>query len=161
MLEASGWKGVAGTAIVDDPAIKAFVQTAVAALAAEGHARIDRMMLDGRAIAATVTLQSGDTAWCWKIAYNEGMARFSPGVQLICELTEQLAADRRVARTDSCATADHPMIDHVWRERLTLSDRLIALKPSAMPFSLACGIESLRRYGIATAKDLRDRIRSR
>jgi len=41
------------------------VQTAVTALAAQGGARIDRMMLDGRAVAATVTLQSGDTAWCW------------------------------------------------------------------------------------------------
>jgi CelD/BcsL family acetyltransferase involved in cellulose biosynthesis len=161
VLEASGWKGVAGTAIVDEPAIKTFVQTAVASLAAEGHARIDRMSLDGKPIAATVMLQSGDTAWCWKIGYNEGMARFSPGVQLICELTEKLAADRRVARTDSCATADHPMINHIWRERLSLSDRLIALKPSAVPFSLACGLESLRRYGIATAKDLRDRIRRR
>jgi CelD/BcsL family acetyltransferase involved in cellulose biosynthesis len=161
VLEASGWKGAAGTAIVDEPAIKTFVQTAVSSLAADGHARIDRMLLDGKPIAATVTLQSGDTAWCWKIGYNEGMARFSPGVQLICELTEQLAADRRVARTDSCATADHPMINHLWRERLLLSDRLIALKPSAMPFSLGRGMESLRRYGIATARDLRDRIRRR
>ncbi len=161
VLEASGWKGAAGTAIVDEPAIKTFVQTAVSSLAADGHARIDRMLLDGKPIAATVTLQSGDTAWCWKIGYNEGMARFSPGVQLICELTEQLAADRRVARTDSCATADHPMINHLWRERLSLSDRLIALKPSAMPFSLGRGMESLRRYGIATARDLRDRIRRR
>ena len=161
VLEASGWKGVAGTAIVDEPAIKTFVQTAVSSLAAQGHARIDRMLLDGKPIAATVTLQSGDTAWCWKIGYNEGMARFSPGVQLICELTEGLATDQRVARTDSCATADHPMINHIWRERLSLSDRLIALKPSAMPFSLASGMESLRRYGIATAKDLRDRIRRR
>ncbi len=161
VLEASGWKGVAGTAIVDDPAVKAFVQTAVAGLAAEGHARIDRLMLDGRAVAVTVTLQSGDTAWCWKIAYNEGMARFSPGVHLICELTERLAADGGVARTNSCATAGHPMIDHVWRERLTLSDRLVSLKASAVPFTLASGLESLRRYGIATAKGLRDRICSR
>jgi CelD/BcsL family acetyltransferase involved in cellulose biosynthesis len=161
VLEASGWKGVAGTAIVDEPAVKTFVQTAVSSLAAEGHARIDRMLLDGKPIAATVTLQSGDTAWCWKIGYNEGMARFSPGVQLVCELTEKLAADQRVARTDSCATADHPMINHIWRERLSLSDRLIALKSSAIPFPLASGMESLRRYGIATAKDLRDRIRRR
>jgi CelD/BcsL family acetyltransferase involved in cellulose biosynthesis len=161
VLEASGWKGVAGTAIVDEPSIKAFVQTAVTSLAAEGHARIDRMLLDGRPIAVTVTLRNGDTAWCWKIAYNEGMARFSPGVQLICELTEKLAADRQVARTDSCATADHPMINHIWRERLSLSDRLIALKPSAVPFGMARGLESLRRHGIATAKSLRDRIRNR
>lgn len=161
VLEASGWKGVAGTAIVDEPSIKTFVQAAVASLAAEGHARIDRMLLDGRPIAATVTLQNGSTAWCWKIAYHEDMARFSPGVQLISELTEKLIADQRVARTDSCATADHPMINHIWRERLVLSDRLIALKSSAVPFPVACGLESLRRYGIATAKSLRDRFRNR
>ena len=52
------------------------------------------------------------------------------------------------------------MIDHVWRERLALSDRLIALRPSAMPFALACRIEALRRSAIAAAKALRDRLRA-
>ena len=95
VLEASGWKGVAGTAIVDEPAIKTFVQTAVV-VACGGRPCADRPDAARRQpIAATVTLQSGDTAWCWKIAYNEGMARFSPGVQLICELTEKLAAEQR------------------------------------------------------------------
>ena len=161
MLEASGWKGQAGTAIVSDPAIKAFVQRAVGALAADGQARIDRLSLNGTAIAATVTLSSGDTAWCWKIAYNEGLARSSPGVQLICELTESLLAEPQPLRVDSCASAGHPMIDHVWRERLALSDRLIALRPSAMPFALACRIETLRRSAIAAAKAVRDRLRRR
>ena len=63
-------------------------------------------------------------------------------------------------RFDSCATPDHPMIDHVWRERLALSDRLIALRRSAMPFALTCWIETLRRSAIAAAKALRD-IRGR
>ncbi len=35
---------------------------AVTALAADGHARIDRLMQDGRAIAATITLRSGANA---------------------------------------------------------------------------------------------------
>src|SRR5436190_4871662 len=161
MLEASGWKGLAGTAIVSDPAIQDFVQKAVAGLAAEGHARIDRLFLNGTTIAAAMTLESGDTAWCWKIAYNEGLARSSPGVQLVCDLTENLLAQPTPLRVDSCAAAGHPMIDHVWRERLALSDRLIALRPSAMPFALACGIETLRRSAIAAARALRDRIRNR
>jgi hypothetical protein len=161
VLEASGWKGVAGTAIVDDAAVKTFVQSAVTGLAAAGHARIDRMLLDGRAKAATVTLQSGDTAWCWKIAYCEGVARFSPGVQLVCELTDKLMADVKVARVDSCAAAEHPMIDHIWRERLALSDRLIAVRRPAIPFALACRMERLRRGAIAAAKQLRDRLRRR
>ena len=67
----------------------------MAALAADGKARIDRLFLNGTAIAATVTLASGDTAWCWKIAYDEGFARSSPGVQLVCDLTEKLLASRR------------------------------------------------------------------
>jgi CelD/BcsL family acetyltransferase involved in cellulose biosynthesis len=161
VLEASGWKGAAGTAIVNDPAVKAFVENAVVGLAADGHARVDRMLLDGRAIATTVTLQSGNTAWCWKIAYSEGVARFSPGVQLICELTERLMIEPGVAQVDSCAAADHPMIDHIWHERLALSDRLISLRRSAMPFALACRMERLRRGAIATAKQLRTRLRGR
>jgi hypothetical protein len=159
VLEAGGWKGTAGTAIVSDPAIQEFVGKAVTGLAAEGKARIDRLYLNGTPIAATVTLASGDTAWCWKIAYNEGLARSSPGVQLVCELTGSLLAQAAPRRVDSCATAGHPMIDHVWRERLALADRLIELKPSPVQFALVCQLEGLHRAAIAAAKAVRARLR--
>ncbi|MBM3529746.1 MAG: GNAT family N-acetyltransferase [Alphaproteobacteria bacterium] len=160
VLEASGWKGMAGTAAAGDPAIRRFVETAVAALASEGRVRVDRLRLNGQAIAATVTLMSGGTAWCWKIAYNEGVAAYSPGVQLMLELTPGLLADPAIARADSCAVADHPMIDRVWRERLAICDWLIELRPSAA-FPLACGIETARRSAVTAAKALRDRARGR
>jgi CelD/BcsL family acetyltransferase involved in cellulose biosynthesis len=158
LIEASGWKGAAGTAIVNDPKVRQFVGRAVDALAAEGRARIDRLHLNGTAIAAAITLISADTAWCWKIAYSEGVSRASPGVQLALDLTASLLAQPLPARVDSCATADHPMINHIWRERLTLHDRLIALRPSVVPFALACGIESLRRGAIGVAKSIRSRL---
>jgi CelD/BcsL family acetyltransferase involved in cellulose biosynthesis len=161
IIEASGWKGLAGTAAANDLSIRRFLETAVAGLAAEGRARVDRLMLDGRAVAACITLLSADTAWCWKIAYSEAVARFSPGVQLMVELTERLLEDPAIARADSCAAAEHPMIDHIWRERLELCDRLVALRPSALPFGMLCGIESLRRRAIAAAKTIRNRFRSR
>jgi hypothetical protein len=135
------------------------METVVAALAAEGRARVDRLMLNGRVVAAAITLASGDTAWCWKIAYSEEHSRFSPGVQLMVELTGQLLAQPALTRVDSCATADHPMIDHIWRERLDLGDRLIALRPPAVPFAMLCSIESLRRHAIAVAKAALNRIR--
>jgi CelD/BcsL family acetyltransferase involved in cellulose biosynthesis len=160
VLEASGWKGIAGTAMVNDAAIRTFVHQAVTGLAAEGKARIDRLFLNGTPIAATLTLASGDTAWCWKIAYNEGMARSSPGVQLVCELTDSLLAAPEPARVDSCAAPGHPMIDHVWRERLVLSDRMIELRPSPR-FALVCRFEGLRRAAFQAAKAVRDRLRHR
>lgn len=161
VLEASGWKGVAQTAAANDPAVRRFVEMAVTALAAQGQARVDRMILGDHAIAAAITLTAGDAAWFWKIAYSEGVARFSPGVQLAYQLTPILATQPGIARVDSCATADHPMIDHMWQERLELSDRLIAVKPTALPFGLICQAETLRRAGLDAAQSLRARLRRR
>lgn len=161
LIEASGWKALAGTATVLEPAIRKFVEAAVTTLAATGQARVDRIFLNGHAIAASISLSSGSTAWCWKIAYNEGVSRASPGVQLALDLTEAVLADVKIERVDSCATANHPMIDHIWRERLAVSDRLVALRPSAWPFGLVCRLEALRRSAIVALKALRDRLRDR
>jgi CelD/BcsL family acetyltransferase involved in cellulose biosynthesis len=159
-LEASGWKGRAGTAAKGDDAIRCFVVEAVSALAAEGKASVSRLALDGRAIATIVTLRSGDEAWCWKIAYDEAYSRSSPGVQLLLDVTEGLLSDARIARADSCATADHPMIDHIWRERLALSDRLMCVaKCDPTLFSHLCKMESLRRSAIDKLKWLRGVLR--
>jgi hypothetical protein len=104
---------------------------------------------------------SGDTAWFWKIAYSENLARSSPGVQLVMDCTEHLLADGGPARIDSCAVAGHPMIDHIWRERLALSDRLIAVRRPRLPFALACKAETIERAAIVAARALRNRLRGR
>jgi CelD/BcsL family acetyltransferase involved in cellulose biosynthesis len=159
-IEASGWKGRAGTAARSDADVRKFMQAAVLALAGEGKARIDRLLVDARAIAAIVMLKSGPAVWGWKIAYDESFARFSPGVQVLVDVTERLLEDATVARADSCATPDHPMIDHIWRERHVLADRLIRIGPDkAATFALACALEAALRAAIAGAKRLRDLLR--
>jgi CelD/BcsL family acetyltransferase involved in cellulose biosynthesis len=159
-LEAKGWKGAAGTALVQDPELRRFAETAVDTLARQGQARVARLLLGSQPIACIVTLQSAGGAWCWKIAYDESLARFSPGVQAMMELTDALLADATVAFADSCATPDHPMIDHLWRERLAMADLMITLRPGAR-FALACRLEAARRRGIAWARGVRDLLRRR
>jgi len=153
-LEASGWKGEAGTAAVYRDDTRSFMRTALYDLALEGKVAIDRIMLDGRTIAATITLRSGDTAWYWKTAYEEKLARHAPGVLITVALTERLAEDAAIARTDSCAAPDNPMMDQLWRERLALCDRLIATRPRA-PIGLAARLERLRRAMIVAVKTVR------
>jgi hypothetical protein len=173
-LEAGGWKGRAGTAARDHADIAAFMSSAVTDLASEGKASVARLAVDARAIAAMIVLRSGlgketavratagATAWAWKIAYDERYARFSPGVQMLLDVTQSLLDDPTVARADSCASADHPMIDHIWRERLALADRLMWIGPGQWPaFAVAHALETLRRTAIATAKALRDRVKRR
>jgi len=153
-LEASGWKGQAGTAAVCNEEILGFVEAAVTALAAEHKIAIDRILLDGRPIAAAITLRSGDGAWFWKIAYDEALARFAPGVILTAFVSGQLAEDATIARTDSCATADHAVMNRTWSERLPLCDLLIAVRPPA-PFARAVRLERMRGATIVAAKRIR------
>jgi CelD/BcsL family acetyltransferase involved in cellulose biosynthesis len=159
-IEAAGWKGRAGTAAAADEVLQRFVRKVVSGLAAEGKVTVDRLFVDGRAIAAAIILRSGRSAWFWKIAYDEAFARFSPGVMLSVALTEALVEDARVARADSCATADHPMINHIWRERLPLCNRLIGVGQHA-PFAIVRRLEALRSAAITGAKSVRDGLRQR
>ena len=158
-LEARGWKGRAGTAAAQNESIRQFIESAICDLAHQGKVRIDRLCISGRAIAAAVTLLSDERAWTWKIAYDESFARFSPGVQLMIDVTAAVLADRSIAEIDSCATADHPMIDHLWRERLPLCDHLIGLRGAPLAFALVRRIEGLRRTTIEAAKTVRDQLR--
>lgn len=159
-LEAAGWKGAAGTAATLKPQIRAFLETAVADLAVRGKARADILKTGDRPIAATITLFSQDTAWTWKIAYDESFARYSPGVQLMLELSRDLLATPSLAQADSCAVPDHPMIDPIWRERLVLFDLLIAVKPpSRIRFGFACAAEAGRRRMLSAAKALLHKLR--
>jgi CelD/BcsL family acetyltransferase involved in cellulose biosynthesis len=156
-LEANGWKGRAGTAIAQHDDLRRFIRTAVHELAVEGKVAIDRILVDGRAVAATIVLRSGRCAWFWKIAYDEAFARFSPGFMLSAALTSELVEDSAVARADSCATANHPMIDHLWRERLQLANRLVAVRADA-PFAVVRRLEGLRSAAVAGAKSVRNSI---
>ncbi len=154
-LEASGWKGQAGTAAAWHDDVCYFITAALDAMSAAGKVAVNRILLDGRPIAATITLRSADAAWFWKIAYDEAYARYSPGVLLTIAVTEGLLDAPGIARTNSCATADHPMIDRIWRERLPLCDRLIGLAPEER-FGVVRGLEKTRRRFRVAAKKLRE-----
>ena len=80
-----------------------------------------------------------------KTAFDERFARFSPGVLL---QRENLAILERpdIAWTDSCAAADHPMIDHIWRERRAIARLSIAIGGPLRRMLFACLVAAeLRR----------------
>jgi len=143
-LEAAGWKGTTRTAVALNPAIAKFFSQTVTALARKHQATIARILQNGRPLAAGIILKSGHGAWFWKVAYDETLSQTSPGVQLTLDLTEAIARDPGIAFIDSCAIPDHPMIDHIWRERRQIADLMIGLSP-LRPFMIDVGAEQLRR----------------
>jgi len=106
----------------------AFIRRAVPALAETGQCEIISLRVGATQLAAGIVLRHQDRAFFFKLGIDERFARYSPGVQLACELTRYLCADPAIASADSTASADHPMIDPIWRGRLAIGDVLIQLK---------------------------------
>jgi len=125
-LEAAGWKGEAGSALACDAATAALFSESLEGAALRGRLERLTLTLDGRPLAMLATFVAAPGAFSFKTAFDENYARFSPGVLL---QRENLAMLERadVAWSDSCAAADHPMIDHFWRERRAVGRISIAI----------------------------------
>jgi CelD/BcsL family acetyltransferase involved in cellulose biosynthesis len=127
-LEASGWKGKRGTALIQTAGDAAFIRRATVALAERGQCEIVSLRAGETPVAAGVVLRHDTRAFFFKLGVDERFAKFSPGVQLTLELTRHLCADPLITSADSTASPDHPMINPIWRGRLAIGDVLIPLR---------------------------------
>lgn len=127
-LEASGWKGKRGTALVQHAGDATFIRRAVAALAETAQVEIISLRAGTTAVAAGIVLRHLDRAFFFKLGIDERFAKYSPGVQLTLDLTRHLCADPAIASADSTASADHPMINPIWRGRFAIGDVLVPLR---------------------------------
>jgi hypothetical protein len=127
-LEASGWKGERGTALRQDTGDLSFIRSATRGLSETGQCEIVTMHAGQTAVASAVVLRHQDRAFYFKLGIDERFAKFSPGVQLTFDLTRHLCADAVLATADSTASADHPMINPIWRGRLKIGDVIIPLR---------------------------------
>jgi CelD/BcsL family acetyltransferase involved in cellulose biosynthesis len=121
-LEQQGWKGARGSALGAEGERAAFARDALTRFAARGALIVHILTLEGESIAAGVVLRTGARGFFWKTAYDERYAAFSPGVQATLELSRHLEGEPGLTLVDSCAIADHPMIERAWRDRIELVD---------------------------------------
>nr|WP_249139354.1 GNAT family N-acetyltransferase [Bradyrhizobium japonicum] len=127
-LEASGWKGKRGTALAQHAGDATFIRRAVPALAETAQCEIVTLRAGTTPVAAGIVLRHQDRAFFFKLGIDERFAKYSPGVQLTLDLTRHLCADPAIASADSTASADHPMINPIWRGRFAIGDVLIPLR---------------------------------
>nr|WP_240197860.1 GNAT family N-acetyltransferase [Novosphingobium sp. P6W] len=125
-LERAGWKGEAGSALGCDEGTARLFRESLNGAATRGRLERLTLTLDGRPLAMLATFLTAPGAYSYKTAFDEDFSRFSPGVLLQRENLAILARED-IAWSDSCASADHPMIDHLWRERRTIGRLSIAI----------------------------------
>lgn len=160
-IEAAGWKGRAGTALLCRAEDAAFVRQAMADLADLGGAAVHWLRADGRPIAVQLVLRSGPAAYTWKTAYDEAYADFSPGMLLLEDYTATFIADPTISFVDSCSFDEAGMMS-AWTGRQEVADLWFdARRGGSLAFDLLSRAQLAYRAGRAGAKQLLSRWRDR
>jgi CelD/BcsL family acetyltransferase involved in cellulose biosynthesis len=151
-LEASGWKGAQGTALLCSEADAAFMRASVSALAEQGRAVIYSLRLDGKPVSMQLVARAGPAAFTWKTAYDERLRDFSPGMLLFEDYTAALLADKRITFVDSCSYDDSGFMS-AWTERQAVTDLWIdARRGGSLAFRVLGGLQKGYRGLRAVAK---------
>jgi CelD/BcsL family acetyltransferase involved in cellulose biosynthesis len=127
-LEAAGWKGNDGAAFANTDQSALFFKAALTGANAARTLEILRLDLDDRPIAMLVNFIRPPGSFSFKIAYDEALARFSPGVMIEIENLKRILTDSQVEWMDSCAHENHPMINSLWMERRALVQVSVPLR---------------------------------
>ncbi len=88
-LEAAGWKGRDGTAMLSQPETASFFRDIADAFHRLGLVRISTLTCDGTLAASELAILTGNTLWSLKGAYEESLGRFSPGRVLLLSVIER------------------------------------------------------------------------
>ncbi|MHA7776165.1 GNAT family N-acetyltransferase [Roseibium sp. M-1] len=124
-LEAGGWKGRSGTALLSVPETAAFSRQAIANRAGTNGVRIDQLWAGSTLVAALVLICDGGKVFSWKIAFDEAYARYSPGAQIALQTLKTNLASPGFRGADSLAIPGHTMIEPLWRGRLETGTLLL------------------------------------
>ena len=159
-LEAAGWKGRRGTALVNDPRSEAFARALFGAAAEPVGVRADWLDLDNRPIAVSLALVSGGTAWLLKTAYDETLRKCAPGLVLEDEIVRAMHAEGFCARLDS-ASLPGGVLEDLYPDREPMADLVIGLGMTTGAFSRRLRAEHMRREAITRLKRLKARLTRR
>jgi len=120
-LEASGWKGRGRSALACNALESEFFVSAATAAHARGRLMLLGLFLDDRPLALKCNFMTGDGGFAFKIAFDEAYRAFSPGFLLEIENVRRLHRRTDIRWMDSCADAQHAMINRLWPGRRTMA----------------------------------------
>ena len=127
-LEASGWKGAAGTALGCREDDRRFAAEVCREAFRRGRLLITGLDLGGRPLARYCMLTGGEGAFTFKIAYDETYANCSPGVLAEVDNVRQFIENPGPRWLDSNTTRENKSYGRVWKDRRTVQRVAVGLR---------------------------------
>jgi len=123
-LEAAGWKARAGTDLAGSGQA-GFFREICRRFSGRGALQLLFLEAEGTVAAARCSLRAGRVLFCFKVAFDERLRRFSPGTQLELRVIDRFHADQTLDRMDSCAASDSELFNRLWPDRRSLQALLL------------------------------------
>jgi CelD/BcsL family acetyltransferase involved in cellulose biosynthesis len=153
-MEAAGWKGSEGTALLNKADDTAFMLAAVAALAETGAISIHSLRIGDKPVSMQIVARSGAAGFTWKTSYDEQFKDYSPGMLLLEDYTGALLADGTLTQVDSCSF-DHTSFMAAWQERRHVAELWIdARRGRPLTFRVLSGMHKGYRQLRSLAKSM-------
>lgn len=105
-VEAAGWKDRNGSSLRQRHVLREFFQQYARLASRSGILRISFLDLEGRPIAAQLSVERARRLWVLKIGYDETWSRCSPGMQLLAE-TMRYAFERQLEAYEFLGQDEH------------------------------------------------------
>ncbi len=125
-LEASGWKGEAGTALACDQQNQDFFKEMVTRSIQRGKLSFLTVNLDGQPISMLCDMYSRGVGYAYKTAFDDQMRDYSPG--LMAELHNiDYMHELDLNLMDSCTDSENSTINRVWGGRIRFQSMVVPL----------------------------------
>ena len=119
-LEASGWKGKEGSAMICTEANRRFLTETFTAAYRRGRLEMVGIDLDGKPLGRCTGFIASEGSFAFKPAYDEAFAKFSPGIIAEVARIRNLHELPGVRWMDSFTDANNSVMSRLWKDRLTV-----------------------------------------
>ena len=152
-VEASGWKGRSGTAILSRHDTTTFYREVARAFHARGELRLSSILLDGQAVAFDLSLLYGSRLHLLKTGYDERFRRLAPGLVLRLSVIE---------RCFELGLSAHELLgdDAEWKRKFSNRDRSHNGFRAYAHRPVALSRYGYRRFARPVLKEVRQRLRA-
>ena len=158
-LEQSGWKGDNGTALASNRGGAEFFREMCRTESGAGRLQVLSLRGGGHTAAMQVNLIDGGTMFCFKVAYDQSLAQFGPGVLLEQDAIEIFHASLPADFADSCAPPDSELVNRMWPDRRRMQTLIV---PSRSRRAALIGANvAAERLGRQVVRRARQRARIR
>jgi len=143
-VEASGWKGQAGSAMACTEANTRFATIVMSEAFRRRRLMMSGIDLDGRPIARLWCFLAGEGSYGFKTAYDEAFKSYMPGFMAEVHNIREFHARPGPQWMDSYTEAGNTVMDRMWRHRLVMQTLLIGGRGLG---GLAAAARPLLRWG--------------